>query len=172
MTIDKLKISIKSKNDYYKSVDINDDFFPDISYYELNDISYGVFLLNKNLYQFKWPKIAPILTEYNKLPDLNDLNTINTKWLISSELFNYSKVKSKKSNDNTYKVKYIDNTSVDFKDNKGIISRYLEHLNELDENKIEEYIKYKNEYVKNNENKKDNIIQKKENMILQIMKSI
>ena len=145
--IDNIKENILTKNNYYNKVKINDKFFPDLKYYSIKDILYGIFLDDKVKYKFKWPAIPPIL--YKKFPDLKDYNN-NNNWILSNILFKFTK---SEKDDNIYIITYIDNSTKQIKDENNIISKYLNNLTSLDNIKKTYYLKYKN-----NKNKKSKII--------------
>ena len=169
--IDKLIIRIKKKDYYYKNnYKINE--FPDLSFYNLRDIRYGIFYYDKKKLNFQWPLIAPVIIQNdNNFIDFSRYTSENNdEWLNTIELFKYTKIEPNNPFDNKYRVYYIDKTSAVFEDNKGIINRWLDHLERIKNTKIKIYKEHTEDIIINTDNNKmfidDKINNHNNNMII------
>ena len=146
ITINSIKDNIKNKYDYLNIKKSKDKYyFPDLKYYHYYDLDNGVFLKDKTKYKFKWPKNPKYIVNVGDLPDFSELKPIPNIWRLLIGLFHYTKKYPNNDNDETYTLKFYDDTKIELIDNSENIHDYLLRYNNYKEKKINIY----NEYIKN-----------------------
>ena len=163
-SIDYIKFNLNAKLEYLKDIrKIN--FFPELAYYCSYDINSGIFLQDKEKYNFVWHLKPPILKEIISVPDFSILKPIPSRLGVIFLLFKYTKKYPDDEDDITYIVKYIDDTSVEFKDSYEDIESYFNQLEDIEYKKKCIYNnlmnKYKNTDIYNNNTDLLNILKNK-----------